>query len=170
MKGLFSLMIGCAATISPAFAGMPNPHVERWKEHQHMIVGSDLEPQHYGTAEISTPDGNNLVNVVITCENGTPGSSWSGYFTVLFRQGENVLASAVEHCQINRSGSERHKKYSKPFPVDLSKVICLVDNVQTSITVNPLASQPPPKGVPTCEASSSLPRRLTTAQTSLAMP
>ncbi|TFW55926.1 hypothetical protein CT676_37985 [Bradyrhizobium sp. MOS001] len=159
MRSLFLFLIGFAAAISPVLAGMPNPHVERWADHRHIIIGSDLEPQHYATAEISAPDSNAVVNVKITCENGTPGSSWHGYFTILFRQGENVLASAVEHCQINRSGSEKHKKYSKSVPVDLSKVICRVDNVQTSITAAPLAIKPPPNDAPVCEASASLTQR-----------
>lgn len=156
MRVLFLFLIGFAAAISPVLGRMANPHVERWADHQHIIIGSDFEPQHYATAEISAPDSNIVVNVLITCENGTPGSSWKGYFTVLFRQGENVLASAVEHCQINRSGSEKHKKYRKSVLVDLSKVICRVDNIQTSITAAPLAIKPPSNDAPVCEASASL--------------
>jgi hypothetical protein len=153
----FSVLIGCAVVISPALAGMPNPHVERWTDRRHMVVGSDLEPQHFATADISAPDGNSMVNVVITCENGTRGSGWSGYFTLLFRHGENVLASAVEHCEVNRGSSEfKQKKYSRPVIVDLSKVICHVDNVQTSITAAPVATKPPPNDVTPCDASAGL--------------
>jgi len=164
MRNLLFLLIGFAGATSPVFAGMPNPHVENWADRRHMIVGSDLEPQHYATAEISTPDSNGVVNVLITCENGTPGSSWNGYFSVLFRQGENVLASAVERCQIARSLFESHKKYRKMVPVDLSKVMCRVDNVRTSITASPLAIKPPPKDAPSCEASASLGQWMTLAQ------
>jgi hypothetical protein len=156
IRRLFFLLIQTAAAISPALAEMPNPHVEHWTDHRHIVIGSDLESQHYATAEISAPASNGVVIVVITCENGTRGSSWTGYFTLLFRQGENVLASTVEHCQVNRGNFEfKQKKYSRTANIDLSKVICRVDNVQTSITAGPLAIEPPSNDAP-CEASASL--------------
>ncbi len=157
IRKLFLVFLQAAAAVSPAFAGMPNPHVERWADHRHIVIGSDLEPQHYATAEISAPDSNSVITVVITCENGARGSSWTGYFTLLFRQGENVLASTVEHCQLSRGRSEySHKKYSRIVTIDLSKIICRVDNVQTSITAAPLAIKPLPNDEPLCSASASL--------------
>jgi hypothetical protein len=157
IRKLSFLLVQTAAAISPAFAEMPNPHVERWTDHQHMVIGSDLEPQHYATAEISAPDSGGVVTVVITCENGTRGSSWAGYFALAFRQGDNVLASTVEHCQLSRGKSEyNHMKYSRNVKIDLSKVICRVDNVQTSITAAPTAIKPLPMTDPLCSASASL--------------
>jgi hypothetical protein len=56
IRKLLFLLIQTSAAISPAFAEMPNPHVERWTDYRHMVIGSDLESQHCATAEISAPD------------------------------------------------------------------------------------------------------------------
>lgn len=167
IRTLLSTLVGVIGAVSSALAGMPNPHAQPWSDRRHVVIGSDLEPQHYATAEIFPPDADNKVNVLITCENGTPGSSWSGFFNVFFRQGDVVLASTVERCQINRSRAERHKKYSRAVSVDLSKVICRVDNIQTSITPNPIPIKPLPENSPLCEASADLGRSIISTQTSL---
>jgi hypothetical protein len=128
--------------VSPALAEMPNPHVVPWTAHRGLVIGSDFEPQHFATAEISAPDGNGLVSVVITCENGQAGSGWSGYFTLLFRDGDTVLASTAELCQVDRQIFDlKQKKYSRTKSLDLSKILCHVDNVKTSITSGPLTIQ-----------------------------
>jgi hypothetical protein len=118
-------ILGLAAL--PAVGWTPNPsNPVPWPDHSKPVwVLVDLEDQHYAHVHI-TPQGS---EAVITCENGKPGSSHRGLYTVEYLAGDQVLADTVAECDLERSGGLFTPHQKKTFPISVGRLPEVIDQV-----------------------------------------
>jgi hypothetical protein len=100
-----------AGSAGPSLATMPNPSGPiAWTDHSKaIIVGVDLEPQHYATARIAPSEGGQVA-VIWTCENGTQGSRNFGNYRLTFYAGDTPVSSSVHQCRLDRGFLTGHMK------------------------------------------------------------
>lgn len=136
-------MVGPAA---PSLATMPNPSGPiGWTDHSKtIIVGVDLEPQHYATARIA-PREEGQVAVIWTCENGTQGSRNFGNYRLTFYKGDTPVSSSVHQCRLDRGYFSGHmKQEAAPETINFADSLAQITHVV--IEAFPLQAAMPARG------------------------